>query len=113
MRKLRISQTVLQFAVIGEQQQAFAVLIESSYGIHAFNRDVVPEGPARIRASELADYSVWLIEDDVTIGQLALRAALIYIVSPTFFRQLSPASCLGYSAGELLREHLLKVVSCE
>jgi len=71
MRKPGIGETVLQLAIISEQQQAFAVLIESPYWINAFDWNVMTECPSGIRAAELAHYSVWLIEDNVTIGQLS------------------------------------------
>ena len=91
MRKLGIGETVLQVAIICEQQQTFAVLIESPYWINAFDRNVMPECPTGIRAAELAHYSVWLIEDNVTIGQLFRSGGSVSIMSDTFFRQLTPA----------------------
>src|SRR2546421_5577170 len=98
MRKFGISQVVLQSTIVGQQQQTFAVLIETANGIDAFNRDVVPERPCQIRAAELTQHSIWFVERDISMLQSFAPATPLYIVSPAFFRQLSPGACAGYSA---------------
>src|SRR5437868_10901001 len=96
MRELRIGQPVLQSTIVGQQQQTFALLIETANGINALDRYVVLQCPTR--AAELTQDSVWLVECEISMPQSFAPATPFYIVSPAVFRQLSPAACAGYSA---------------
>src|SRR5438874_1307905 len=95
MRELRIRQAVLQSTIVGQQQQTFAVMIETANGIYAFNRDVVPEGPCHIRAAELTQDPIWLIERDISMPQSFAPAAL-FSSYPAQIQQLRSAACAGY-----------------
>jgi len=60
----RIRQTLLQTAIAGEQQQAFAVGIKTAGGVNVGHRDVISEAtPAAARfGRELAQHPVGLVE---------------------------------------------------
>ena len=70
----RIGEALLQTAVAGEQQQAFAVGIEAAGGVDVRDRDVIGQAtPAAARfRCELAEHPVGLVEQQG--GQRRLRA---------------------------------------
>jgi len=76
MCKLWIGQPVLQFTIIGEQQQTFAVLIETSNRINSLHLYVVSQCAGYVRAAELAHHSIRFVEHKITIGQTLSPAAL-------------------------------------
>ena len=57
---------MLEHAVIGEQQQAFAVTIQAAGGINTGNRNEVFQ---RMLPAELAQDIVRFVEEDVAVGQ--------------------------------------------
>ena len=67
MCESRISEPVLQFAIVGEQEKSFAIAIEPAGRINIFHRDVVAQ---RLPfAGKLAQHSERFIEKDVAISQ--------------------------------------------
>ena len=58
---------MLELAITGQQQQSFAVPVQSSCGIYVFHRNVIAECSSR--AGKLAQNTVWLVKKNVTIAQ--------------------------------------------
>ena len=66
----RIGQTVLERAVVSEQEKSFAVLIEAAYGVHVRDRYIVAQGwPSG--AAELRQDTIRLMEQDVAIAHFS------------------------------------------
>lgn len=59
-----MADAVLQRAVIGEQQQAFAVQIQTSGGADIGLRQIIGQGGAAFRVGELRQDTVGLIEQN-------------------------------------------------
>jgi len=59
-----LGQAGLQRAVIGEQQQPFAVTIQTAGGIDVADRNIILQGFAPGRIGELAKYHVGLVEEN-------------------------------------------------
>lgn len=62
-----VREAMLKVAVIGEQEQSFAILIETAYRIDAGNRYELFQRGCCVAGfiRELAEYSVGLVEEDV------------------------------------------------
>jgi hypothetical protein len=60
----RIGEPMRERAVIGEQQQPFAVAVQPSSRIDVRLRDVAGQGLARVGAAELAQYAVRFVDCD-------------------------------------------------
>src|SRR5437016_11151829 len=67
MLKFWVRELVLELAITGQQQQSFAVPVQSSCGIYVFHRNVIAECSSR--AGKLAQNTVWLVKKNVTIAQ--------------------------------------------
>ena len=67
MSESRIGKPVLQFAIVGEQEKAFAIAIEPAGRINIFHRHVVAQRLSF--AGKLAQYTERLIEKNVAISQ--------------------------------------------
>ena len=66
MSELRIGETVLESAIVGEQDESFAIVIEAPGGIDIGDVDEVGEGAGGFGGrGELADDVVGLVEEDV------------------------------------------------
>ncbi len=69
MRKSRIGEAVLQFAVIGQEKQAFAVVIQTADRVDARNGDEVRQCSFGSFACELAQNVERFVEEQITKGQ--------------------------------------------
>ena len=67
MCELRVGEPVLESAIAGQEEQTFTVAIQPTCGINVRDRQVRLQ--RRPCAGELAQHSVWLIEEDVTVEQ--------------------------------------------
>jgi len=63
MGKARVGDLVLQFAVVGEQHQTFAIVIEPARRIDIWDGDVIGEGFLIAIAAELARHLERFIEE--------------------------------------------------
>ena len=63
-RRARLADTSLPGTEIGEQQQAFAVVVEPTGGVDAVQRDEVAQAAPVVRTGELRQDLEWLVEED-------------------------------------------------
>lgn len=67
MRKFGIDQPVLEYAVIGEKEQAFTIVIETAHGINIFHVNVITQSLAL--AGKLRNHAVGFMKEYVMESQ--------------------------------------------
>jgi hypothetical protein len=70
MLVLRVGQTVLERAVVSEEEQAFAVLIEAAYGVDVRDGYVVAQGRPS-GAAELRHDTVRFMEQNIAVAHFS------------------------------------------
>lgn len=74
MLELRVGNAMLEVAIVGEQEQAFAVMVETSARVDVGDGDVFLESMSCTR--ELALRTERFIEKDIALGQAMLSREL-------------------------------------
>jgi hypothetical protein len=75
MLEFRVSKPVGQLAIVGQQDQAFAVAIESARRVDARNFDIVSKGGPALSVAELAENVIRLVKSETS--QSVRRNALL------------------------------------
>ncbi len=69
MGKSRVGEAVLQFAVVGQEKQAFAVVIQTADRVYAGHGNEVRQSSFGSLAGELAQNVERFVEEQITKGQ--------------------------------------------